>query len=285
MSVITPIVRPAGKVTRSIILLILLSSISGCANLFSGNFFESFDSPPSASDIRGRYVDDEGNVAPDQAAAFVTDLGDAASSSRFFSELSDTDRADLRDSLASAYSSAEVPEATRQSAAILAADVTLRGADSGATINNVADVLTSSDGVDSFDEPSALLDQIVPESAQGDPVAIKRILDDMVAAAAAFDALGSTLTDSDGNGEIDNTPAGANMTAIAQQAAVAMVIRDLVADPDSGGAEGLADDIAAGVVDDTRFSDNPLSDTNTEGSPLNNILKAGGLNGVFDTES
>jgi hypothetical protein len=283
MGVTNRSVRPAGKATRALVLLMFLSSLSGCANLFSGNFFENLDSPPSATEIRGQYVDADGNVPPDRAEAFVNELGDAASSSRFYSELSDTDREELRDSLESAYTNVDVLESTRQSAAILAADVTLRGADSGATINNVADILTSSDGVDSFDEPSALLDQIVPESAQGDPAAIERILNDMVAAADAFDALGASLTDSDNDGTIDNAPDGANMTAVAQQAAVAMVIRDLVVD--SGDIAGLAGDISRGEVDDTRFDDNPLTETNSEGSPLNNILKAGGLDGVFDTDS
>jgi hypothetical protein len=266
------------------ILMAVSFFLAGCSNLFTGNLFSSLDGPPSAGDIRGRYADENGDVPAGSADAFVDDLEDAASTDRFFDDLNDTDRSGLRDSLESVYENEDVDEATRQSAAVLAAEVTLRGTNSGETINNVADVLTSSEGVDSFSEPSVLLDQIIPDSAKGDPDAIERILNDMVAAADAFDALGTTLTDSDGDGTIDNAPAGANMTELAQQAAVAMVVRNLVNDPNSGGAATLSESIASGTVEDTQFGD-PLSSENTDGSALNNILKAGGLDGVFDTDS
>jgi hypothetical protein len=266
------------------ILMAVSFFMAGGSNLFTGNLFSSLDGPPSAGDIRGRYADENGDVPAGSADAFVDDLEDAASTDRFFDDLNDTDRSGLRDSLESVYENEDVDEATRQSAAVLAAEVTLRGTNSGETINNVADVLTSSEGVDSFSEPSVLLDQIIPDSAKGDPDAIERILNDMVAAADAFDALGTTLTDSDGDGTIDNAPAGANMTELAQQAAVAMVVRNLVNDPNSGGAATLSESIASGTVEDTQFGD-PLSSENTDGSALNNILKAGGLDGVFDTDS
>jgi len=270
---------------RAVAILAVVSlALAGCSNLFTGNLFSSLDGPPSAGDIRGRYVDENGDVPTGSADEFVDDLADAADSDRFFDDLSDTDRDGLQESLESVYENEDVDEATRQNAAVLAAEVTLRGTDSGETINNVADVLTSSEGVDSFSEPSVLLDQIIPESAQGDPAAIEQILNDMVAAADAFDALGNTLTDSDGDGTIDNAPADANMAELAQQAAVAMVVRNLVNDPNSGGAAALSESIAAGTVGDTEFGD-PLSNENTDGSALNNILKAGDLDGVFDTES
>jgi hypothetical protein len=258
-------------------------SIAGCANLFTGNMFANFDGPPSASDLAGRYADADGNVSSSDADSFVGDVEDAAGSSRFFDDLSDNDRTTLTGSLKSVYDndSGEVDDATRQRAAVLAADVTLRGADSGETINNVANVLTSAEGADSFSSPQDLMDQIIPDSAKDDPVAIKKILDDMVAAADAYDALGGSLTDDDGDGEIDNAPEGTNMAEVAQKAAVAMVVRNL-AGQDSGDKD-LAQRIADNDFEGTTFSD-PLGGENSDGSALNNILKAGGLGGFFDSD-
>lgn len=279
-----------GTIRRRVVVTVLavpvLLVMSGCSNLFTGNMFTNFDGPPSASDLASRYTDDEGRVSGEDADNFVNDVDDAAGSSRFFDDLSDTDRTNLTGSLKSVYDNPNVDEETRQRAAVLAADVTLRGADSGETINNVADVLTSSEGADSFSDPGQLLDQIIPDSAKDDPEAIQKILDDMVAAADAYDALGDALKDEDGDGTIDNTPDGTNMTEVAQKAAVAMVVRNIV-DQDADGSGDLAERIANGTVGDAGYTD-PLSGddgANSDGSAFNNILKAGGLDGFFDSDA
>ncbi|MFW5694652.1 MAG: hypothetical protein ACOCYB_05750 [Alkalispirochaeta sp.] len=250
--------------------------MSGCSNLLTGNMFTNFDGPPSASELAGRYGD------ADDADDFVDAVDDAAGSRRFFDDLSDGDRKELTESLKSVYDDEDVDDETRQRAAVLAADVTLRGADSGETINNVADVLTSSDGPESFSDPAELMDQIIPDSAKDDPEAIQKILDDMVAAADAYDALGSSLTDEDGDGTVDG-PDGTNMTEVAQKAAVAMVVRNIV-EQDKDGSDDLADRIAKGTVGDTSYDD-PLDAENSEGGALKNILDAGGLGGLFDSEA
>ena len=265
-------------------LVVAALAISGCSNLFTGNLFSNFDGPPSASEILSSYVDDDGNVDPAAADGFVSALGDAADSNKFYDDLSDDDRADLTASLSTVYKSTDpaVTPETKQKAALLAADVTLKGTDSGDTINNVANVLTSDAGVDSFSDAGDLLNQIIPDEAQGDPVAIKKILDDMVAAADAYDALGSSLTDADGDGTPDS-PDGVNMTEVSQKAAVAMVVRNLVTQ-DGGDGETLANAVADGTVETLTFTD-PLSAENADGSALNNILKAGGLDGLFEGDA
>tara|TARA_B100000614_G_scaffold251418_1_gene262909 strand:- start:185 stop:1012 length:828 start_codon:yes stop_codon:yes gene_type:complete len=253
--------------------------LAGCGNLFTGNMFENFDGPPSASDLASRYTDANGDVSTADAESFVNDLDDAASSSRFFDGLSDSDRESLAGSLESVYSNTDVDTETRQRAAVLAGDVTLRGSSAGDTINNVADVLTSSSGTDSFSDPAALLDQIIPTSAKGDPAAIEQILNDMVTAADAYSALGSSLTDADGDGTPDG-PSGANMTEVAQKAAVSIVVAKIVTDSATSSTSSLAESLASGTFDASGYSD-PSTDATSDGSALNNILKAGGLDGLF----
>lgn len=274
-------IRPRGIVPVVLALAVAIT-ITGCSNLLTGNMFSNFDGPPSASDLTSRYGDND--VPTDDADDFVNAVDDAAGSRRFFDDLSDSDRDELAETLRSVYDSddEDLDPETRQRAAVLAADVTLRGTDSGETINNVANVLTSSEGADSFSDPAVLMDQIIPDSAKDDPVAIKRILDDMVTAADAYDALGSSLTDEDGDGTIDNAPDGVNMTEVAQKAAVAMIVRNIV-EQDEEGSEGLAGRIAAGTVGDASYVD-PLGAENSDGGALNNILAAGGLGGFFDSD-
>lgn len=267
-----------GQLTVSVL---LIGALGGCANLFTGNLFENFDGPPSASEVLGGYTDAAGDVTTDDADGFVNALDEALDSPKFFDDLSSTDRDNLAGSLESVYTNGAVDDTTRQEAAIMAGDVILTGTNSGATINNVADVLTSSGGTDSFSDPATLLDQIIPDSAQGDAAAIQGILDDMVSAAGAYEALGGSLTDVDGDGSVDG-PDGANMTEVAQKAAVAIAVKSIVEDGGSGGSEGLAQAIADGTVEDLSISGDPIADAGTEGSAFNKILQAGGLDGLFN---
>ena len=57
----------------------------------------------------------------------------------------------------------------------------------------MANVLTSGDGGDSFNDPGALMDLIIPDSAKGDAAAIEAIIDDLITAADAYEYLGGTL--------------------------------------------------------------------------------------------
>lgn len=259
--------------SRLLIVAALVGTLASCANLLTGNLFENFDGPPDASDILGQYTDSDGNVSTANAGAFVNDLLDAADSSRFFEGLSSTDRSNLADSLNSVYTNGGVDTATRQQAAILAGDVTLRNTGAGDTINNVADVLTSSGGSANFSDPEALLNQIIPESAKGDAAAITQILTDLQNAATAYNALGASLTDTDGDGTVDG-PDGANMTEVAQSAAVALVVNQIVT---QSSPETLASQIVAGTVASASYTAPDTNETN-----LTNILAAGGLGGLLN---
>lgn len=265
------------SIRLSVLAAVLVVSLSGCSNLFTGNLFSGLDGPPSAGDITGRYVAADGSVPTDVAGDFVGDVEEAAESSRFFDDLSAGDRDDLSAALKDVYDNGAVDAETRQKAAILSGEVTLRDTPAGDTINNVADVLTSSGGADSFENPETLLDQIIPADAKGDPAAVQAILDDMVSAADAYNSLGGNLTDTDGDGSVDG-PDGANMAETAQRAAVSMIVADLVGQTDSA---TLADAIANDSVDTLALTD-PTGDATTGGTPLNNILQAGGLDGLFE---
>jgi hypothetical protein len=141
-------------------------------------------------------------------------------------------------------------------------------------------VLTSEADVDSFRDPAALLDQIIPEEAQGDEEAVAEIISDLAAAGSAYETLGNTLTeDTDGDGRPD-VPEGTNTGAVAQNATVAIAISDLV-EQDGGDPTALASASVEGTIEEGRYQD-PISDASTEGSALNNILTAGGLDALFD---
>lgn len=255
-------------------LLPMILMISSCGNVLQGNLFQNFDGPPEAGDILRKHVQADGTVALGNAAAFIRDLDDAASSPRFFRELSATDRKQLDTALRSVYgeeSGVELP--LRQKAAILAGEVNMRGNDAGATANNAIDVLTG-DGTEIFEDSRALLDEIIPADAMGDPARIKAILDNLAAAGDAYEALGKTL---DG----DNTaPAGTNMGAVAQNALVAITVRNIV------GANGDTAKLAAAIADpDGEIQDPDFGDDGVfgpEGSPLRNIFNKAGLGGVLD---
>jgi hypothetical protein len=238
--------------------------LSGCANLFTGNFFENFDGPPSASDLINSY--DASNPG-----AFVDSIAEAAESPRFLNGLSAAERDSLTTSLADVYGgSADV--ATRQEAAILAATVNITGTAAGDTINNVADIVTSGTTND-FSDPQKLLEAIIPAEAQGDATAVQAILDDLVQAAAAYDALGTTLTS---GGDNADPPADANMTAIAQNAVVALAIQSL--STQAGSTATLAAEIVSGSFGS--YTD-PIAGADDDTTPLGAILAAGGLDGVF----
>lgn len=263
------------RTARFSIIIIALAAVSSCANLFQGNLFENFDGPPDASDILDDYVDGNGNVSTSDAPDFVEDVADAAESPRFYDDLSGSDRTELNTALKSVYDNPAVGTPVRQEASILAAEVVIRGTDTEETINNVANVLTSDGGGDSFNDPTALMDLVIPDDAKGDPAAIEAILNDLVTAADAYDALGTSLTDTDGDGTVDG-PDGANMTEIAQKAAVALAIQKLVDDPSIGSTSALAADISAGSVTSSALDNFPGDSTSAS-----NILEAGGLGGVF----
>lgn len=263
--------------------IVFIFSLYGCANLFDANIFTDFDAPASAADVLGDYAETDGTVSTANAAGFVDDLGEAAESSRFFDDLSDADREELDAALESVYDNVDVDTATRQDAAVLAGEIALRGTDAGATVNNVVDVLISSDGgADSFNDPSTLLAAIIPAEVQGDETAIRNILESMVTAADAYESLGSTMTDEDGDGTPDG-PDGANMGAVSQNAAVAIIVSAMA---DSGGG---VDALTSAIIDDdfTGFSTTALDDSigsDASPTPLRNILDAGGLLGVFESE-
>ncbi len=260
-----------------VLVTIIAIALGACENLMQGNVFENFDGPPEAGAVLSKYVQDDGTVDPSRATAFIRDLEDAADSPRFFRELSDTDRERLNTALESVYGATEGDEPnleTRQKAAILAGEVNLRGTDAGKTANNVIDVITG-DGIDTFDDPKALLDQIIPDSAQGDPAKIQAILDNLVAAGSAYEAFGETLDD-----ETD-APTGTNMGAVAQNALVAITVKQI--SEANGGTGDLAKIIANGEnVDNPDYGDDGVF--GSEDSALRKIFDKAGLGGLLDDD-
>lgn len=271
-------------------LIVFIFLLSACSNLFDGNWFENFDAPPSADDILDDYVDEDGTVSTEDADDFVNDLGEAADSDRFFDDLSDEDRDELGTALKSVYDNPDVDVVTRQEAAILAGEIAIRDTGAGDTVNNVVEVLLSSEGgADSFNDAGAFINAIIPSSAEGDPEAIRQILEYLVVAADAYDALGNLLTDTDGDGTPDG-PEGSNMGEVAQNAAVAIILA-ATADLDGDGtvSDAELDALTTASVDDdfSAYNGTPLDDSlgsDASPTPLRNILDAGGLLEMFESD-
>ncbi|POR05172.1 hypothetical protein AU468_02165 [Alkalispirochaeta sphaeroplastigenens] len=268
--------------------VLLPAGLSSCDTVFEGNLFENFAGPESASAILKKYSDG-GSIPTARAPGFVSALDDAAGSPRFFRELSASDRAGLNEALESVYTADDndVPKATRQKAAILAGQVNLRETAAGETVNNAIDVLTDG-GIDTFEEdPEALLDQLLPSGVRGDQAKIAAVLNDLVNAAGAYEALGATLEASPGDPD-PQMPAGTNKGAVAQNALVALVVKDIAKANGAGDAEAgiaaLAAELAKpqGTRDPIVLPYDNGEEFAPEGSPLRNIFNAAGFGGVLD---
>lgn len=246
--------------------------IAACGNLLQGNMFENFDGPPDTSDLLGKHVQPDGSITAQDAPGFIRDLEDAAGSPRFFRDLSGSDRAELSTALESVYANTdEVDVTTRQKAAVLAGEVNMRGTNAGETANNVIDVLTG-DGIETFENPNALFDEIIPADAKGDPAKVKAILDNLVAAGSAYEAFGETLGDT-------GAPAGTNMGTVAQNAVVAITVKGIV------GANTDTAVLAARIVAREEIESPDYGDDGVfgpEGSAVRNIFDEAGLGGVLD---
>lgn len=270
--------RFPGRATATII---VVATLAGCGNLFTTNYFENFDGPPSASELTNRYTNDSGQVETADADDFVDALAAETGGNRFFEELSPGDRAELSTALESVYTNTDpsISEATRQQAALLAADVTIRNTPAQDTINNVASVLTDADTGGSVDleDASSLIGTIIPDDAQGDPAAIDSIITGLVTAAGAFDGLSSALTDGDGDGDAD--PADGVDLATAQQAAVSIAVRDLVAANGGGtaGTQAVRDAIINDTLDTLTTPPSPIGDDPANPTSLDRILQSAGI--------
>lgn len=256
-------------------------ALSGCGNLFTTNYFENFDGPPSADELTQKYTDSSGDVPAGDADDFVEALQAETSGGRFFDDLSAGDRAELSAALQSVYTNPDpaISDETRQAAALLAAEVIIRDTKAQDTINNVTGVLTDQDsgGSIDLDNASSLVGSIIPDSAQNDPNAIDSIITDLVSAAGAFDGLSQALTDNDSDGEAD--PAEGVTLATAQEAAVSIAVRDLV-NANGGGAAGTAavrDAIINDTLDSLTAPPSPIGDEPASPTPLDLILQSAGL--------
>ncbi len=245
----------------------MILSLAGCANLFTTNYFESFAGPPSASDI---------SYDGSDAAGYLDELEDAMESDRFIDSLSDTQRDALTDDLEDIYTTS-TDAAVIQEAALLAAELQMNGTGAGETANNVVDLfMNSSDGSDNvFEDPDALLSGLIPAEAQGDPVAIAAILNDLVSAGTAFTAFGNSVDDA--------PPADGVSGEVAQNAAVSILVMTIAGvDPaDTPAArEAKIAALTGSVVDGTVSDDYAATDLGTaldDDSPLSNILDAAGF--------
>lgn len=251
--------------------------LSGCADLFVMNYFQEFDGPPSATSIQFDSAD------TDSYDDYIGDLSYAMESDRFFEELSDLDRETLVSNLEGIYTSSSSDAVEIQDAALLVADLELRDTDAGETINNVVDVLmdsSSDEGGGAFDDPSVLIEGILPDGVADDATAIEAMLTDLVSVGGAYEVYGTSI------GADADSVAG----DVAQNAAVSIVVSAIV-ESGSGSPEeniaALADALANESADTLFDTEGTFADagdavtTTLEGDALSNILSGAGLDGIF----
>lgn len=248
--------------------LTIAVSITGCANLFTMNLFSKFDGPPPATDLlRG--------FDPANPRAFLADLEAAAESERFLTELSQSDRNALNSALRQVYSGSSDP-AIVQRAAILAADVSMVGTAAETTVNNLVGAFTS--GGDAFgsseSSAGALISSVIPADVLNNDAALTQMLDSMFAAAEAYNALGNSLADSQHV---------AVSGATAQNAAVSILIYTIAGNPETPNEsnEDRRNRLIAAIRQDDFSGLSQPSTALEDGGPLNSILDAAGLGGLF----
>ncbi|MFP4330990.1 MAG: hypothetical protein ACOC28_06245 [Alkalispirochaetaceae bacterium] len=243
---------------RATLIVVLLSALLGCANIYEANLFADFDGPPSASEL---------------ANASIDEIAEAAESPQFFDELANDPEAKetIQNRLQEIYNDTNASDEDRRSAAILSGDVEMETTAGGEVVNNVVDVLLSGDG--DFSDPATLVESIFPESIRNDPTALREQLESFQTASEAYQVYGDDL-DSEG------VPEGANSGEIAQRATVAILINTLAVE--AGGVDALASDIENDNLGG--YSDPTEDALGTESAPtsLRNILDVAGLTGVVE---
>ena len=267
---------------------LLLLTLGSCTQLLSGvNLFQNFDGPPTASDLLSD-VGPNGEVATANAESFVNGVSEALDSPQFTDGLSDSDRDRLGAALENVYNNGAVANDVVQNAALAAGDVAIDGTAAEQVINNVVDIAVDSNA--DFNDPATLLTTLIPADVQNDVAAITEILESLSTAGAAYMALTPTLTDTDGDGEVDY-PSGVNSGAVTQQAAISILVNQLTTDntvamPPTPGTAVIAAAIADGTLaDGTAMLTFTGFDTQftTATSQFSTILEAGGLSGVFNS--
>ena len=238
---------------------ILTISLLGCTQLFEFNLFAGLDkaSVPKVSDLEKRNTGDALDL-----------LEGEADSDAFFDALKDdpTGKGDLEDYLGGIMDDPEEAAPDKQRAALLYSDIELKTTGADELVNNLVKVLdtSGSEGMDNFKSFGAFWNKVAPEGA--DP---GTVFDGLNNAYDGFNALGGSLTDTDGDGTPDG-PEGANMGEAAQNAVVSFMVHEVMTANGFNDGSELADALDSG----TDLTMPELSSSNSDFASINNIVNA-----------
>jgi hypothetical protein len=257
-----------------LISLILVSLLTGCAELFEFNLFQALDPIKMPDAAMLSEMEDEDGVSG------VLDYLDAELGSPGFIEKLDEEPGSydaIEDYLTGIFTVGTLPaNEEEQRAAILYADLNLKTTGGEELVNNSVSALLGGDfSGDSLNTPAEVrmfllgfLPEVMPASALNSQSAFDEMLQGFVAANAAYDDFG--------NSSLIDIPDEINMGDVAQKALVSYVIAEAI---------GVYSNVQlyqiAQGVDPGEDPTGSILDPFTAGSPVDNILNAAG----FDTSN
>jgi|GEM_PF-3324611 len=247
--------------------LILLGSCSG--NLFMDAGLE-----------KGPDFDADVTITDSNVMSYSEDLFDGEISE----SLSSSEAQTAYDNLYT-YATADgtVDSAGEQAAAAAAGKVMIESNDDAKElVNSLPDIISElTDGSDP--DPEDLIATFVPSDLKNDKTAFTEAINDLLAAADAFNALGDGLTGTEDPSDIGLSDGDAG--GIAQMAIVAIVV-DTAVGTLGGGATGIDAlwDLVQNPTDNNALSgvnDDPFDELDATGSNLANILSWAGYDTTF----
>ncbi|WP_020611546.1 hypothetical protein [Sediminispirochaeta bajacaliforniensis] len=251
--------------------LILLGSCSG--NLFMDAGLE-----------KGPDFDADVTITDSNVMSYSEDLFDGEISESLSSSEAQTAYDNLLD-YATDGGTADADTPKKQAAAAAAGKVMIESNDDAKElVNSLPDIISELTADDSDPDPEDLIATFVPSDLKNDKTAFTEAINDLLAAADAFNALGSGLSDTDDPGDIGLSDGDAG--GIAQMAIVAIVVSTAVDTLGSGDSDAGIEDLWTLVQDPTdpsvQFSDDddPFDQLDDAGS-LFNILSWAGYDTTF----
>jgi len=189
--------------------------LAGCSAFFGFNLLKGLHKVPAPEPAQYNYAQngttglmklDADLASPAFVAALKADPGATST---------------IESNLQATYTDPSVPLADQQLAAALYSDVNLKTTSGDTFVNNVVNVVIS--GTGSGQTIQQILQGIVPLDVASDPAAFGAMVNGLLNAASAYQALGATLAPAPAP-----VPPGVNMGDAAQKAAAAYMMQSMV---------------------------------------------------------
>lgn len=266
-----------------VISLIIVGLLTGCSNFFQANFFSGLDVAPNPT------IEDLSGMEKTEA---LETLNQASDSEEFLQNLEENETKKeeivtyLNDTFLSTTPTNEAETKLYQEAAVLTAEIQIKTTGGDEVIQNVLSTVVELQGESNTSTitPQSIIDKVIPKDQNLTRDEKKELLVGFIEAAAAFDKLGSTLTDEDGDGLADNSE-NVDVTKVVSSAVVSYAVKEVVERIDAPEGQGidalvdfLEDDSPTKTLTFKAGQDvTSIEDIVSEGSPADNLLEAGGF--------